>query len=170
MLYATIENKQANITVVNAYVPTKEADEENEIEIYEKIEEVCGNIPKNDILFIIGDFKAKITKKNPNSYVAGKETIQEYNNDNGDRLCNLAMATNTFVHKIIRFLSVKVDENHIEYVLISKKWERITYDVMSFRGVNCDRDHVLVTAKVKLKIIHSSSKQKQIRKNGTPRR
>lgn len=161
--YIRIENKQANISVVNAYAPTEDADEEEKVEFYEKLEEICGDIPRNDMLIIAGDFNAKIGKEEYNEKVSGKETIHNTTSDNGSRVCNLAAMTNTFIvstrfkhkneHKITWMIPGSTQGNQIDHVLISKKWECVIQDVRSYRGANADSDHLLVIAKMKIKIL-----------------
>lgn len=60
---------------MNVYDSTLNAEEEDNIEIYEKLEELYERIPKNDILIVLGDFNAKRTIAEINREVAGKETI-----------------------------------------------------------------------------------------------
>lgn len=161
----TIKNRQANITVVNGYAPTEDAEDDEKTKFYETLEETCENIPRNDILLLVGDFNAKIGRENYNDNVAGKETIHDSTSDNGNRLCNIASTTNTFIvstrfkhkkeHKITWMIPGRIDGNQIDHMLISRRWERIVHDVRSFRGANVDTDHILVIAKIKLKIIRS---------------
>ena len=49
------QGKPFNITVIQAYVPTSNA-EEAEVEwFYEDLQDLLELIPKNDVLYIIGD-------------------------------------------------------------------------------------------------------------------
>ena len=49
-----------NITVIQAYVPTTNA-EEAEVEwVYEDLQDLLELIPQKDVLFIIGDWNAKV--------------------------------------------------------------------------------------------------------------
>lgn len=170
----TITNKQANITIVNAYAPTEDAEEGKKSEFYEKIEEIYGDIPKNDIVLIMGDFNAKVGREDHNAGIAGKETIHAETNDNGSRLCNLAFTTDTIIsstkfrhrmeHKITWLWPGKKEGNQIDHILISKKWDRIIHDVRSFRGANVDTDHILLIAKMKLKIIKGTNPRSNVKK------
>jgi exonuclease III len=134
-----IENKQANITIINAYAPTENSKEEEKTKFNDKLEKVCEKVKRNDILMIVGDFNAKIGKKERNEGVAGKATIHDTTNDNGAKICDLAAATNTFIvstqyrhkreHKITWMIPGGTEGNQIDHMLISKKWKRIIQDV-----------------------------------------
>ncbi|XP_068912075.1 craniofacial development protein 2-like [Tenebrio molitor] len=158
-----IENKQANITMINAYAPTENSKEEEKTKFYDKLEKVCEKVKRNDILMIVGDFNAKIGKEERNEGVAGKETIHDTTNNNGANICDLAAATNTFIvstqyrhkreHKITWMIPGGTEGNQIDHMLISKKWKRIIQDVRTYRGANVDSDHLLVVAKMRMKVV-----------------
>jgi exonuclease III len=92
-----IENKQANITMINAYASTEKIKEEDKIKFYDKLEKICEKVKRNDIFMIVRDFNVKIGNEERNEDVAEKETIHDATNDNGAKICDLAAATNTFI-------------------------------------------------------------------------
>ena len=54
------QGKPFNITVIQVYAPTTNA-EEAEVEwFYEDLQDLLGLTPKKDVLFIIGDWNAKV--------------------------------------------------------------------------------------------------------------
>ena len=54
------QSKSFNITVIQVYVPTSNA-EEAEVEwFYEDLQDLLVLNPKKDVLFIIGDWNAKV--------------------------------------------------------------------------------------------------------------
>ena len=60
MISVRFQGKPFNITVIQAYTPTSKA-EEAEVEwFYEDLQDLLGLIPKKDVLFIIGDWNAKV--------------------------------------------------------------------------------------------------------------
>ena len=60
MISVHFQGKPFNITVIQAYAPTSNA-EEAEVEwFYEDLQDLLELIPKKDVLFIIGDLKAKV--------------------------------------------------------------------------------------------------------------
>ena len=53
------KGKPFNITVIQVYAPTSNAEEEAEW-FYENLQDLLKLIPKKDVLFIIGDWNAKV--------------------------------------------------------------------------------------------------------------
>ena len=67
MISVRFQGKPFNITVNQVYAPTSNA-EEAEVELfYEDIQEFLELTPKNDVLFIIGDWNAKVGSHQPQS-------------------------------------------------------------------------------------------------------
>ena len=60
MISVHFQGKPFNITVIQVYAPTSNA-EEVEIEwLYEDIQDLLELTPKKDVLFIIGNWNAKV--------------------------------------------------------------------------------------------------------------
>ena len=60
MISVHFQGKPFNITVIQAYAPTSNA-EEAEVEwFYEDLQDLLELTPKKDVLFIIGDWNAKV--------------------------------------------------------------------------------------------------------------
>ena len=63
MISVRFQGKPFNITVIQVYAPTSNA-EEAEIEwFYEDLQDLLELTPKKDVLFIIGDWNAKVGSK-----------------------------------------------------------------------------------------------------------
>ena len=60
MISVFFQGKPFNITVIQVYAPTSNT-EEAEVEwFYEDLQDLLELIPKTDVLFIIGDWNAKL--------------------------------------------------------------------------------------------------------------
>ena len=60
MISVRFQSKPFNITVIQVYTPTSNA-EEGEVEwFYEDLQDLLEQTAKKDVLFIIGDWNAKI--------------------------------------------------------------------------------------------------------------
>ena len=60
MISVRLQGKPFNSTVIQVYAPTSNA-EETEVEwFYEDLQELVELTPKKDVLFIIGDWNAKV--------------------------------------------------------------------------------------------------------------
>ena len=54
------QGKPFNITVIQAYAPTTNAEEAEVERFYEDLQDLLELTPKKDVLFIIGDWNAKV--------------------------------------------------------------------------------------------------------------
>ena len=71
MISVRFQGKPFNITVIQVYAPTSNT-EETEVEwFYEDLQDILEITPKKDILFIIGDWNAKVGNQKT-SGVTGK--------------------------------------------------------------------------------------------------
>ena len=55
-----VSGKPFNITVIQAYAPTSNAEEAEVEQIYEDLQDLLELTPKKDVLFIIGDWNTKV--------------------------------------------------------------------------------------------------------------
>ena len=60
MISVRFPGKPFNITIMQAYAPTSNADEAEVEWFYEDLQDVLGLTPQKDVLFIIGDWNAKV--------------------------------------------------------------------------------------------------------------
>ena len=58
MISINFQGKQLNITVTQVYAPTTDAEEVGQF--YEDLQDLLELTPKKDVLFIIGDWNAKV--------------------------------------------------------------------------------------------------------------
>ena len=54
------QGKPFNITVILVYAPTSNAEEAEVGQFYEDLQDLLGLTPKKDVIFIIGDWNAKV--------------------------------------------------------------------------------------------------------------
>ena len=59
MKYFRFQGKPFNITVIQVYVPTSNAEDAEVEQFYEDLQDFLELTPKKDVLFIIGDWNAK---------------------------------------------------------------------------------------------------------------
>ena len=60
MISVCFQGKQFNITVIQLYAPTSNAEEAEVERFYEDLHDHLELTPKKDVLFIIGDWNAKV--------------------------------------------------------------------------------------------------------------
>ena len=84
MISVHFQGKPFNITVIQAYATTSNAEEDEVERFYEDIQDLLELTPKKDVLFIIGDWKAKVgSQETPG--VTGKFGLG-VRNETGQRL------------------------------------------------------------------------------------
>ena len=60
MISVHFQGKPFNITVIQAYVPTNNAEDAEVERFYEDLQDLLELTPKKYVLFIIGDWNAKV--------------------------------------------------------------------------------------------------------------
>ena len=84
MISVRLQGKPFNITVIQVYAPTSNAEEAKVARFYEDLQDLLQLTPKKDVLFIIGDSNAKVgSQETPG--VTGKIGLGMWN-EAGQRL------------------------------------------------------------------------------------
>ena len=60
MISVCFQGKPFNITVIQVFAPTTNAEEVEVDQFYEDLQDLLELTPKKDVLFIIGDWNAKV--------------------------------------------------------------------------------------------------------------
>ena len=60
MISVHLQGKPFNITVIQVYAPTSNAEEAEVERFYENLQDLLEHTPKTDAFFIIGDWNAKV--------------------------------------------------------------------------------------------------------------
>ena len=84
MISICFQGKPFNITVTQVYAPTSNTEEAEVERFYEDLQDPVELTPKNDVLFIIGDWNAKVGSQET-SGVTGKFGLG-MRNEAGQRL------------------------------------------------------------------------------------
>jgi len=144
MIRALFNSNHCNITIIQCYSPTNDAEA----------------IDKDD--WYVGDMNAKFGS----DYTNRERAMEKYGcgkaNDNGECLIYFCL-NNTcviggiiFPHKDIHNFTWKspdsktVDRN--DHITINDKWCRSLLDVRTYRGADTNSNHLLITARIKLKL------------------
>ena len=88
MIFVRFQGKPFNITVIQVYAPTSNAEEAEVGWFYEDLQDLLELTPKKDILFILGDWNAKIRSQETPG-VTGKIDLG-IQNEAGQRLKSFA--------------------------------------------------------------------------------
>ena len=71
MTSVCFKGKPFNITVIQVYAPTNNAEEVEVERFYEDLQDLLELTPKKDVLFIIGDWNAKVGQETPGKFGLG---------------------------------------------------------------------------------------------------
>ena len=117
MISVHFQSKPCNITVIQVYAPTSNA-EEVEVEwFYEDLQDLLELTPKQDVLFIVGDWNVKVGSQEIPG-VAGKFGL-EVQNEAGQRLIgfcqeNALLIANTLFQQHKRRLHMDITRRSIQ--------------------------------------------------------
>ena len=158
MISVHFQGKPFNITVIQAYAPTSNTEEAERF--YEDLQDLLELTPKKDVLFIIGDWNAKVgSLETPG--VTGKFGLG-IQNEAGQKLIefcqdNALIIANTLSqqHKRRLYTWTSPDGQHrnqIDYILCSQRWRSSIQLAKTRLGADCDSNHELLIAKFRLKL------------------
>ena len=159
MISVNFQGKPLNITVIQVYAPTSNA-EKAEVEwFYEYLQDLLELTPKKDVLFIIGDWNAKVGSQEI-SRVTCKFGLGVQNEawQRVTEFCqeNTLVIGNTLFQKHKRRLYTWTSpdgqhQNQTDYILCSQQWRRSIQSTKTTPGADCGSDHELLIAKYSLK-------------------
>ena len=159
MISLHFQGKPFNITVIQAYAPTSNAEEVEVEPFYEDLQSLLELTPKKDVLFIIGDWNAKVgSQETPG--VTGRFGLG-VQNEAGQRLIEFCQE-NILVIAITLFQQHKgrlytwtsrggQHQNQIDYILCSQRWRSSIQSAKTRPGTDCGSDHELHITKFRLK-------------------
>ena len=65
MISVHFQGEPFNITVIKVYAPSSNTEEAEVEQVYEDLQDLLELTPKKDVLFIIGDWNAKVGSQDP---------------------------------------------------------------------------------------------------------
>ena len=160
MISVHFQGKPFNIIVIQLCAPTSNT-EEAEVEwFYEDLRDLLELIYKKDVLFIIGDWNAKVGSQEIPG-VTGKFSLG-VQNEAGQRLIeffqeNALVITNTFFQQYKRRLYTWTSpddqhQNQIDYIPCSQRWRSSIQSTKTRPGADCGSDHEVLIAKFRFKL------------------
>ena len=160
MIPVRFQGKPFNITVIQVYAPTSNAEEAEVKQFYEDLQDLLELTPQKDVLFIIGDWNAKVGSQETPA-VTGKFGLG-MRNEAGQRLIefcqdNALVIANTLFqqHKRRLYIWTSPDGQHryqIDYILCSQRWRSSIQSTKTRLGADCGSNHELLITKFRLKL------------------
>ena len=158
MISVRFQGKPSYIMVIQVYTPTSNAEEAEVERFYEDLQDLLELTPKKDVLFIIGDWNAKVGSQETLG-VTGKFG-PGIRNEIGQRLIefcqeNTLVIANTLFqqHKRRPYTWTSPDgqyRNQIDYVLCSQRWRSSIQSAKTRLGDDSGSDHEPLIAKFRL--------------------
>ena len=87
MIFVHFQGKSFNITVIQIYAPTTNAKEAEVEQFYDDLQDFLELTPEKDVLFIIGDWNAKVRSQEITGVIG--ESGLGVHNEAGQRLTEL---------------------------------------------------------------------------------
>ena len=160
MISVHFRGKPFNIMVIQAYAQTNNAEEAEVERFYEGLQDLLEQTPKKDVLFIRGDWNAKVgSQETPGVTSKFGLGVQ---NEVGQRLTefcheNVLVIVNTLFQQHNRKLYTWTSpdgqyQNQIDYILCSQRWRSSIQSAKTRLGADCGSHHQLLIAKFRLKL------------------
>ena len=148
MLSVHFQGKPLNITVIQIYDPTSNAEEAEVEQFYQDLLELT---PKKDVLFFIRDWNAKVTGKfGLGVQNEARQRLTEFCQE------NILVIANTLFHQHKRRLPWTSPGgqywNQIDYIFCSQRWRSSIQSAETRLGADYGSDHELLIAKFRLKL------------------
>ena len=160
MISVHFQGKPFNFTVIWVYALTSNAEEAEVEQLYENLQDCLALTPQKDVLFIIGDWNARVGNRDIRG-VTGKFGLGVWN-EAGQRLIefcqeNALVIANTLFQQHKKRLYTWTSpngqyRNQINYILWSQRWRSSIQSAKTRPGTDCGSDHELLTAKFRLKL------------------
>jgi len=160
MISVHFQGKPFNITVTQVYAHTTNTEESEGEWFYEDVQGILELIPKKDVLFITGDWNAKVGSQEIPG-ITGKFGLG-IQNEVGQRLtefCHenaLVMANTLFQQHMRRLYTWTSPDgqcwNQINYILCRRGWWRSIQSAKTRPGAGYGSDQELRIAKFRLKL------------------
>ena len=138
MLSVCFQGKPFNITVIQVYDPTSNAEEADIDWFYEDLQDLLELTPKKDVLFIIGDWNAKVGSQEIPG-VTGKFGLG-IQNEAGQRLIEFGQENLFQQHKRRLYTWTSPDGQHrnqTDYILCSQRWRTSVQSAKIRPGADC---------------------------------
>ena len=160
MISVRFQGKPFNITVIQVYALTRNAKEAEVEWFYEDLQDFLELTPKKDVLFIIGDWNAKVgSQEIPRETGKFGLGVQNEGGQTWIEFCqnNALVIANTLFqqHKIRVYTWASPNGEYrkqIDCILCSQWWRSSIQSAKTRPGADCGSDHELLIAKFRLKL------------------
>ncbi|RUS68494.1 hypothetical protein EGW08_023744 [Elysia chlorotica] len=157
-----LRGRHNNLSILQCYAPTNDHEEEDKDLFYEQLQAELNEIPRHDVITLMGDLNAKVGDDNNGAErTMGKFGCGSINN-NGERLVEFCASNDLVIggtlfkhpaiHRLTWYSPNGRDKNQIDHIAINGIWRGSLLDVRVKRGADVGSDHLLVIANIRLKL------------------
>ena len=160
MISFHLQGKPFNITVIQVYVPTTNAEEAEVEQFYEDLQDLLELIPQKRYPFHHRGLECKSRRSRDNW--SNRQVGLRLQKEAGWKLTefcqeNSLVIVNTLFQQHERRLYTWTSpdgqyQNQIDYILCSQRWRSSTQSAKTRLGADCGSDHELLIAKFRLKL------------------
>ena len=159
------KKKKILMSIINVYAPTSEISKkrpEETAQFYEQLQQTINCYKSRDMLFVAGDFNAKVGLKHSNVEVFMGAFGKGTRNGNGDQLADFAMRNGLFLsntqcqhsmrHRSTWRGNIKGQQiyNQIDYIALPLRHRHMIRDSRSYNGHEYESDHSIVITKLQM--------------------
>jgi exonuclease III len=157
-MYTILKGRWCHIIVLNVNSATEERIDDVKDRFYEELELMFDKFPKYHKEILLGDFNAKLSRKDMFKPTTGNESLHEISEDNGARLASFAsfkilrvkstMFSHCNIHKYTWTSPSGKTHNQIDRILVDRPRHSSIPDARSFMTARYNTDHYLLVAKI----------------------
>ena len=158
MISICFQGKPFNITVIQVYALTSNAEEAEVEQFYEDLQDLLELTPPKYVLFILGDWNAKVERQEIPGVTckfglgvqneAGQKLI-EFCQENSLIIANTVFQQHE--RRLYRWTSPDGQyRKQTDYILCSQRWRSSIQSAKTRPGADCGSDHELLIAKFRL--------------------
>ena len=167
-----LKTKPTVTHIIQVYAPTAERPEEETDAFYEQLQTLLDTIKPREVCIMMGDLNAKVGEGADLDCGIGPYGLGTRNN-NGQKRAELCQADNLLLtntlfchHPRNRYTWISPDNNtrnHIDNIAVNKQWASSTLDAKSRPSSDSYTDHVLTSAKLRIKAVRNKSNKLPLR-------
>ena len=173
MISVHFQGKPLNIRIIQEYPPTSNAEEAEFEWFYEDPQDLLELTPSKDVLFIIGDWNAKVGSQEIPGVTGNWSTKWSRAKANRALPREALVLANTLSqqHKRRLYTWTSLDgqhQNQIDNILYSQRWKSSIQSAKTRLEADCGSDHELLIAKFRLKLKKVGKTTRPFRYNLNP--
>jgi hypothetical protein len=176
ILMARFRHRFGKMSVIVAYAPTEDADDDVKEEYYNQLEAISAAVPPHDICILLTDANATIGEDARTTWpgTVGNVHIEPTTNNNGSRLLDmcqtngLCVTDSWFPRRRIHHWTWYSNDGHtrkaLDHIAVSRRWRSSVTNCKVFRGAHLgNTDHRLLVMTMRVRLKAGQTKKRDIR-------